>query len=125
MENCAYLRKNPGYAPGRFRWRIRSHLVEASTGRQEEGHAVCVRTLCKGRRNNLSPEGALLFVSLPKGARPLGTRIGTLRYKDGELRRGQHRKSKTGTSPIVAANNKMLKIVYFCVGRRRRYFFDL
>ena len=52
-------------------------------------------------------------------------RIGTLRYQDGELRRGQHRKSKTGTSPVVAANNKMLKIVYFCVGRRRRYFFDL
>ena len=55
--------------------------MEASTGRQEEGHAVCVRTLCKGRRNNLSPEGALLFVSLPKGARPLGTRIWIERTK--------------------------------------------
>ena len=51
--------------------------------------------------------------------------IGTLRYQDGELRRGRHRKSKTGTSPVVAANNKMVKIEYFCVGRRRRYFFDL
>ena len=48
--------------------------------------------------------------------------IGTLRYQDGELRRGRHCKSKTGTSPVVAAKNKILKIVYFCVGRRRRYF---
>ena len=46
----------------------------------------------------------------------------TLRYEDGELRRGRHCKSKTGTSPVVAAKNERLKIVYFCVGRRRRYF---
>ena len=50
------------------------------------------------------------------------TILGTLRYQDGELRRGRHCKSKTGTSPVVAAKNKILKIVYFCVGRRRRYF---
>ena len=39
--------------------------------------------------------------------------LGTLRYQDGELRRGRHCKSKTGTSPVVAAKNKILKIVYF------------
>ena len=47
------------------------------------------------------------------------TIIGTLRYQDGELRRGRHCKSKTGTSPVVAAKNKILKIVYIFVGRRR------
>ena len=54
--------------------------MEASTGRQEEGHAVCVRTLCKGTRNNLSPEGALnSFCQLTK--RPLGSRIWIERTK--------------------------------------------
>ena len=48
--------------------------------------------------------------------------LGTLRYQDRELRRGRHCKSKTGTSPVIAAKNETLKIVYFCVGRRRRYF---
>ena len=46
--------------------------------------------------------------------------LGTLRYQDGELRRGRH--CKTGTSPVVAAKKKILKIVYFCVGRRHRNF---
>ena len=55
-------------------------------------------------------------------ARMSAPTIGTLRYQDGELGRGRHCKSKTGTSPVVAAKNKILKIVYFCVGRRRRYF---
>ena len=52
----------------------------------------------------------------------VGEPLGTLRYQDGELRQGRHCKSKTGMSPVVAAKNKILKIVYFCVGRRRRYF---
>ena len=43
----------------------------------------------------------------------IARKIGTLRYQDGELRRGRHCKSKTGTSPVVAAKNKILKIVYF------------
>ena len=36
--------------------------------------------------------------------------IGTLRYQDGELRRGRHCKSKTGTSLVVAAKTKILKV---------------
>ena len=48
--------------------------------------------------------------------------VGTLRYQDGELRQGRHCKSKTGMSPVIAAKTKILKIMYFCVGRRHRYF---
>ena len=33
--------------------------------------------------------------------------IETLRYQDGELRWGRHCKSRTGTSPVVAAKNKI------------------
>ena len=37
---------------------------------------------------------------------------GTLRYQDGELRRGRHCKSKTGMSPVIAAKTKILKCLH-------------
>ena len=44
--------------------------------------------------------------------------IGTLRYQDGKLGRRQHWKSKTGTSPVVPAKNKILKrVVFSCIFR--------
>ena len=40
---------------------------------------------------------------------------------DRNLGKGRNWLINTRTSPFVPAKNKILKIVYFCVGRQRRY----
>ena len=50
---------------------------------------------------------------------------GTLRNQDGKLGQGRQWKSKTGTSPIVPAKNKILKRVVFSCTTAKPIFFAL